>query len=206
MWVQLSHACTAGYLLAIKHCALVNVVVVFAPLPSTICSQESVIMSAKKKCMYCLAVLAVLMYFVTAGSVWALAQVLRKKEIGTSFGAFAVTATFVVCGLVIGATDKCRSCGAFFLAIGAILSLITNFTGAGFLIYDIIQTPRDLDNYTVLVGVGAASAFLALLTGLSCCCCYTWCACVKGRDENGKCICCSTEAVGDCFEGTTVLL
>ena len=160
-------------------------------------------MSGKKKCMYCLAVLAVLIYFVSVGSVWALAQVLRSKEIGMSFGAFAVTATFVVCGLVLGATDKCGSCGAFFLAVGAILSLICNVIGAGFLIYDIIQTPRDLDNYTVLVGVGAASAFLALLTGLSCCCCFTCCACVQGRDENGKCICCSTEAVGDCCEGTT---
>ena len=139
-----------------------------------------------------MAVIAVLMYFVTAGSAWALAQVLRNKEIGLSFGALAITATFVVCCLVLGATDKCRSCGAFFLAIGAILSFILNVTGAGFLIYDIIQTPRDLDNYTVIVGVGAASAFLALLTGLSCCCCFTWCACVKGRDENGECICCSS--------------
>ena len=138
--------------------------------------------------MYCFAVITVLMYFVTAGSAWALAQVLHNQDIGMTFGAFAVTATFVVCGLVLGATDKCGSYGVFFLAIGAIFSLILNVVGAGLLIYNIIiPTPRDLDNYTVhiIVGVGAASAFLVLLTGLLLWL-LTWCDCVQGRDENGE--------------------
>ena len=149
---------------------------------------KGVIMSAKRKCMYCFAVITVLIYFVSAGSAWALAQVLHNQEIGMTFGAFAVTATFVVCGLVLGATDKCGSYGVFFLAIGAILSLILNVVGAGLLIYNIIiPTPRDLDDYTVhiIVRVGAASAFLALLTGLLLWL-LTWCDCVQGRDENGE--------------------
>ena len=170
------------------HCAFVNGLLFCSLAIDCLFLIVHVIMSAKKKCMYCFAVITVLMYFVTAGSAWALAQVLHNQDIGMTFGAFAVTATFVVCGLVLGATDKCGSYGVFFLAIGAILSLILNVVGAGLLIYNIIiPTPRDLDDYTVhiIVRVGAASAFLALLTGLLLWL-LTWCDCVQGRDENGE--------------------